>query len=291
MHSLESATCANASTVGRVFLVGCPRSGTTLVQSVLAAHREVITFQESHFFDKGFRPRAWGGYRLTPQRIAILSQFLQENNIGSHEERTRWVDQFAALQEVPTAATWLLRLLDQQAERAGRAIWLEKTPDHVWRIPLLESIAPQARFIHIVRPPLPTITSLRQATGSWGQPRSWWHCLAHWRVSLAYSARYCGAERHYFVFYDDFVTSPAEETKRLLAWLALPNDEDLLARRSTETQGIVGAGEAWKGNTFGEISPRKITARSEAPWSIRVYAASARLYDRLYRQVARQRQG
>ncbi|MEQ8960988.1 MAG: sulfotransferase [Coleofasciculus sp. C2-GNP5-27] len=34
----------------RIFLVGCPRSGTTLLQSLLAAHPQIASFPESHFF-------------------------------------------------------------------------------------------------------------------------------------------------------------------------------------------------------------------------------------------------
>lgn len=43
MHTSESVK-------QRFFLVGCPRSGTTLLQSLLAAHPEIISFPESHFF-------------------------------------------------------------------------------------------------------------------------------------------------------------------------------------------------------------------------------------------------
>ncbi len=285
----DSVLGANGREIGRIFLVGCPRSGTTLVQSVLAAHRDVVTFKESHFFDKGFRPRAWGGYRLVPDRVTMLSNFLDENQIGTPTERACWLEKFSLLTEVPAAASWLLRFLDRLAEEAGRPVWLEKTPDHVWRIPLLESIAPNARFVHVVRQPLPTIASLKQATGSWGKQRSWLHCLAHWRVSLAFSARYCGSKNHYFVFYDDFVSSPASETEQLLAWLDLKPDEELLARRRAEARGIVGVGESWKEKTFTEIAPRSSTARINAPWPIRAYVTYARLYEQLYRQVTRQR--
>ena len=34
----------------RIFIVGCPRSGTTLLQSLLAAHPQIHSFPETHFF-------------------------------------------------------------------------------------------------------------------------------------------------------------------------------------------------------------------------------------------------
>ena len=33
----------------RVFVVGCPRSGTTLLQSILLTNPSIISFPESHF--------------------------------------------------------------------------------------------------------------------------------------------------------------------------------------------------------------------------------------------------
>ena len=39
----------------RIFVVGAPRSGTTLVQGLLAAHSSLTSFTESHFFSRHFK--------------------------------------------------------------------------------------------------------------------------------------------------------------------------------------------------------------------------------------------
>ena len=39
---------------GRIFVVGAPRSGTTLAQSLLAAHSGTTSFTESHLFARHF---------------------------------------------------------------------------------------------------------------------------------------------------------------------------------------------------------------------------------------------
>ncbi|MGL4503377.1 MAG: sulfotransferase family protein, partial [Planktothrix sp.] len=43
----------------RIFLVGCPRSGTTLLQSLLAAHPQIASFPESHFFQSLAPAQPW----------------------------------------------------------------------------------------------------------------------------------------------------------------------------------------------------------------------------------------
>ena len=45
----ESKTMDNYM-VSRAFIVSCPRSGTTLLQSLLAAHSDIHSFPESNFF-------------------------------------------------------------------------------------------------------------------------------------------------------------------------------------------------------------------------------------------------
>ena len=46
---------SNSAMPRGIFLVGCPRSGTTLLQSLIAAHPLVTSFSESNFFGASFR--------------------------------------------------------------------------------------------------------------------------------------------------------------------------------------------------------------------------------------------
>jgi hypothetical protein len=43
---------------GRFFLVGCPRSGTTLLQSLIVAHSQIASFPESKFFQRVVIPNS-----------------------------------------------------------------------------------------------------------------------------------------------------------------------------------------------------------------------------------------
>ena len=68
----------------RIFVVGVPRSGTTLVQSLLAAHSQVTSFTESHFFSRYFRalPRLSSAI-LTRDPAPRVRDFLLENGAES----------------------------------------------------------------------------------------------------------------------------------------------------------------------------------------------------------------
>ena len=80
----------------RVFVVGVARSGTTLVQSLLAAHSTMTSFTESHFFDRHFtRLPGLPGPILTRDPRSRVHEFLVENGETSGESnwfeaRARW---------------------------------------------------------------------------------------------------------------------------------------------------------------------------------------------------------
>lgn len=63
----------------RLFLVGCPRTGTTLIQSLLAAHSQIASFPESHLLLAGGGTR-WGQtiwLEKTPLHLLYIKQFEQ----------------------------------------------------------------------------------------------------------------------------------------------------------------------------------------------------------------------
>ena len=51
-----AAPTAVSTRPGRAFLIGCPRSGTTLLQSLLFSHPDVISFPETFFFVHACNP-------------------------------------------------------------------------------------------------------------------------------------------------------------------------------------------------------------------------------------------
>jgi hypothetical protein len=284
-HLAARASDSPAAAPRRIFVVGCPRSGTTLVQSVLASHSQVTTFTESHFFDKGFRSQ-WGRpLRPEPALPQLVETFLGENDLCLSADQTRRFEQLQQRPESRELAQWFVQFLDAQCLARGKSAWLEKTPDHVWRIPLIQQAAPEALFVHVLRKPVATVRSLHAASKAWGRPRPWWYSYLHWLVSFRCSMKYVGQAGHYPVFYEDLVASPDDESRRLLEFLHLPLETDLFARRTEKLGSMIGSSEEWKKNTFGDIRSTDAKQHDDAPWSIRTLATAVRLYEATYRKV------
>ena len=74
----------------KLFLVGSPRSGTTLLQTILTSQLELFTLKETHFFRHlhRWRPVRWlDRLQLDRARVDAAFRFITENNAleGSYD--------------------------------------------------------------------------------------------------------------------------------------------------------------------------------------------------------------
>jgi hypothetical protein len=141
--------------VKHVFLVGCPRSGTTWLQVLLAQHPQVATARETHLFNGYLKylDQSWKAWAAHPDRVG-LKELLSEQ-------------EFYEL--CSSIARGVMRKI--QSSNPAATVALEKTPSHVRHVPLILKLLPEAHFIHIVRDPRSTVSSLGAASRSWG--RTW----------------------------------------------------------------------------------------------------------------------
>ncbi|MHC1478887.1 sulfotransferase family protein [Frateuria aurantia] len=223
----------------RTFIVGCPRSGTTVVQAMLGRHPDVFTLPETGFF-----PRLIGGlpYRLGDEGTHAPSRTLARR-LGLTRSYARL--QFEALQQSlqpgePAIRTpWLQRhcieqvigILDQLARRADRAMWIEKTPLHLLYLPEIEHYLPDARIIHVIRPGIDVLASITDADMRYDHNKSFSGGLNRWvqRWNLAADIHRSriGQPNHHLVFLEDLVRDPTGEWDALRQFLGLPGQVEL----------------------------------------------------------------
>jgi protein-tyrosine sulfotransferase len=126
------------SNADAIFIVGCGRSGTTLLRAMLERH-----------------PRLWGGPEswLFVQRVDPV--------IFSWKFRTDPRETRALLTSCSTAIEFAERYFGQCTVDAGKSRWVEKTPRHVHSLSYLLTSFPNARFIHMIRDGRDVACSLR----------------------------------------------------------------------------------------------------------------------------------
>ncbi|HEX4299322.1 MAG TPA: sulfotransferase [Gammaproteobacteria bacterium] len=192
-----------------VFIVGMPRSGTTLVEQILASHPQVHGAGEVHVLRNALReelPPDPGDYAL-PEMLAGL-------------------DRAAFVRVAGRYGTWL----DTLAPGAARIT--NKLPGNMVFVGLVALLYPQAKIIHCSREPLDTCLSCYSKLFSTGHPfayeqgelgrfyRMYDALMVHWRSALP--------GRMLELRYEELVEDLETQAQRLVAHLDLPWDEACL---------------------------------------------------------------
>jgi hypothetical protein len=280
-----------------MFVVGVPRSGTTLVQSLLAAHSEFTSFTESHLFSRHFRTvpfRPWA--LLTADPRPRLRQWLDENDLANVLDEAHYDLPYLGpglLRSLRSrsVALCLLALFDEAARQRGARVWVEKTPRHLLYVRWLEHLGaaqePEVRtdFVHVLRPGLETVASLYTASRGWERPYDLQTCAKRWNHDLRRSQARCGSARDHFVFYEDLVADPSATMEDLLEALEVAWEPEILQRYREASRSLVTTNEPWKQQVDRPITQEVSTSPGlSAAERKRVLAL---LRDDLYRDLRR----
>ena len=266
-----------------VFLVGAPRSGTTMLTAMFAAHPAFAAGPETQFFSKlpyAELERAAASDRWPDEAVELLGRLTSADQpvIDLFENDVPGVRAYLEGRE-PSIAAMLESLTEPFAKRRGKARWVEKTPNHITHGPVLRRNWPKARIIRIVRDPRDVGVSTRKLPAFSDRilPNVYlwlrWHRAAH-----DFFAQDPGSIT---VRYEDVVDDPEAELARLCAFVGEDYDAGMLG--FAKVAGDVAAeGESWKGQVGERLSSsRKYAWRRTLPDALRPLcdAACAELLD------------
>lgn len=248
-----------------IFVVGCPRSGTTLLQCMLSAHSQAYSLPETHFFSivlprLGVRAHEHLSDAQVAEARAILESearlFLPAKPTDG---RVMALDLFRAL----VAA-------HRPADAFPGARVIEKTPQHVLALAEIRALLPSARCVNIVRHPLDVVSSwlqtpFAQSRGVLGYAAAWNDCV---EAAEAYAA--AEPERLVTVVYERLVRDPEAELKRVADFLRLSYEPAMVDAFGAEAARAVGSNETWK------VGVRQgVLVSGEGAWRGRISAGQA----------------
>ncbi|QIN82489.1 hypothetical protein GBA63_07400 [Rubrobacter tropicus] len=219
-----------------VFIVGCARSGTTLLQRLVDAHPDLSVTPSMHWVRDLFRERGFKRPEdpVPPTLVSALVAHPRFSRLGLDPGRV------AALAGPETTHLDLLSgIFGLYGEASHKPLVGNKTAPFVRRIPELHALWPKARFVHIIRDGRDVCLSILDwestpgAAGrysSWGEdPISttalWWR-----RKVLLGREGGAGIEPGLYreTFYESLVSDPAGECRRLCDFLGIPYEEAML---------------------------------------------------------------
>ena len=203
-----------------LFIVGCPRSGTTMLRVMFDAHPDIALARESDFL-----PVLAAQFAVLPGQEFPVKEFV--DTVLARPKIRRWkldateVHQHFAERKPVDYPEAVRTLYGYVAAKAGKARYGDKTPNYVKHIDLLAFMFPEARFIHLIRDGRDVArsfvnadfgpTTIRQGIRRWG-------LLV--RAGRESGAR-LGPSRYTEVFYESLVADPQSELRRLAAFADL----------------------------------------------------------------------
>ena len=244
-----------------VFVVGLPRSGTTLLTAMLGAHSRMDSGPETHFFtwikradlDRILDRRHWpaAGIRFLTS-IVLDGKPVHDSFEVSLDEMEGFLRQ-----RPPSVQALLESLTTARAARSGKARWIEKTPNHLLNVERIRELYPAAQIIRIIRDPRDVALSLRRVP--WAS-KSALANLYSWVDRDERSWRFFESDgRSISVRYEDLVTDARRQLERLCGFLDERFELGML-QPHTAAQSVIGSGEWWKENVRRPISGDRVAA-------------------------------
>ena len=243
-----------------LFIAGCPRSGTTLLQRMLDHHPLLAVANDTHFIPKAVKGvREGSDLPLTSDLVGRVRSYHRFFRLGLSEAVV-----CKAAEGARTYGEFVSALYSEYARLHNKELAGEKTPDYVRCLPFLHALFPWVKTVHIIRDgrdvALSALQWARENKGP-GKLQLWREepvavCALWWQwqvMSGCTSGAELGPERYHEVKYESLVKDPDETLRTVMAFLELPFALEMLAFHEGKVRNSIGlsAKKAWLPPTAG----------------------------------------
>lgn len=243
-----------------IFIVGAPRSGTTLLAEILGRHSNIFIFNETLFYDfiasKSHLSDSPGAFQSMAKQHLCKRLALRVNKAGEgkqtfgcrvDEHEVGQISQFfaARLEAADHSAAGVLgAFMEAICKVRGKVRWGEKTPNHVFHLRSIASDFPGAKIIFVVRDPRNFLKSYKHSWRQKGGRRSaakLYHPLVTsilWRRSMKAFRDYvlsAGSVDTEMVTYEELRDKKATTLTRICEYLNEDFQPSMLEIRGTNT--------------------------------------------------------
>ncbi|MWA04255.1 sulfotransferase [Actinomadura sp. LD22] len=266
-----------------VFVLGCPRSGTTLLQQMLHSHRRLAVPSETRFVHVAYERRLdFGDLRAEANRRA-LGEWITTG--GGTRFGVLGLDAGEVVDDIvhgpPTLGSALAAVFRRYAREHGKARWGDKRPSYFRKVPMLLRMFPDAQFVHLVRDGRDAVSSLVRMPWYEGDVHS---AALTWREAVdtgSRLARRLGPGRYFEMRYEDLVADPERSLAALCGFLEEEYDE-AMAEPHHHARRTVPSERRWHLRTHEAVNDRNVGA-----WAVRMQPWEADLVEHVLRDRLR----
>jgi len=202
------------------FIMGCQRSGTTLVARLLDTHSRIAVYLGTHYYPI-FYPdcHRYGNF----QKKNNLIRFIKDLQEIAHLQGVNPPDINEFLHELvaPTFEGVLTTLLNLYALKQGKIRSSDKTPEHYFYLRTILEHFPESPIIFTMRDPRDTILSTMKGMGTSLDG-------SIWAWDQAYKSYKQAKHRVKLVRYENLVMNPTETLKSMCSYLGEQYEPSIL---------------------------------------------------------------
>jgi hypothetical protein len=254
-----------------IFVLGCPRSGTTLLQLMLHAHPRIAVPPETRFLVPVYRRRnEFGDLREEANRRALARAIVEPKRTRCYE---LGLDPSALIEEIvdgpPTIGSAFGAVFRAYAARFGKPRWGDKRPGYYQDIPTLLRLFPDAQIVHLVRDGRDCVASLKSMPWYKGDVHT---AVATWAQAVDWcrrAARRLPADAFFELRYERLVADPPEQLTALCEFLGEAYDPAMTEPNKIADK-VIPRRKKWHASTRTQVTAgRSGTYRDRLePWEI-----------------------
>lgn len=242
-----------------IFVIGCPRSGTTLLRLMLHSHPRIAIPAETRFVIPAYRARGeFGDLADAANRRALGEWIVTGKKVKFFElglDATETVDEIAA--GPATMGSALGTVFRAYARSHGRVRWGDKRPSYYKHVDLLRKMWPDAQFVHLIRDGRDCVASLKEMPWYTGDT---YQAVAAWRDAIDTGHRHAaklGPDSYYELQYERLVADPEQELTALCGFLGedfypAMTEPHNLARQTVPSK------KRWHARTHGAVDAARV---------------------------------
>ncbi|GII03265.1 sulfotransferase family protein [Planobispora takensis] len=238
-----------------IFILGCPRSGTTLLQLMTHSHPRMAIPPETRFMVAAYQRRLqFGDLDDQAHRRELAEWIVGRRQSRFYELR---LDAAKVTEEIvegpPTLGSALGIVLRAYAARFRKERWGDKRPSYFQNVDVLLRLFPDAQFVHLIRDGRDCVASLKEMPWYDGSVHS---AVSVWAEAIDFArngAAKLPAGSYHELRYEDLTADPETSLRGLCDFL----DEDFdpaMCEPGKVARLAVPARKTWHDRTRGEIT-------------------------------------
>jgi hypothetical protein len=262
---------------GPIFIVGAPRSGTTLLQYRLRNHPRIsLPTGESHFFIPLYQAQAKFGDLSQLENVRAVLDAMYRQNAGFMDTDLHGMkfDLDGLAQQLHgegrnTLPAIIRGLYEKNALGEGKARWGDKTPYYVLHIPQLLEWFPDAQIVHLIRDGRDVALSLFGRKHDF-QIYNTYQAAKYWQIYVEKGrelSKGLNANQYFELRYEDLLADPEGTLKMLCGFLEEEYSSALLDIHQVKDAGMT------------PLVHQPIKADNAGKWRTRMSARQIRIFE------------